>query len=275
MIQAIRKHWPEYLMEAISVAIFLFVAGMGATLLRHVDSPIYPYVSGAPMLQRLLLGLVVGLTAVSIVYSPVGKRSGAHINPAVTLTFLRLGKISPWDALFYVIAQFTGAILGMNIAWFLLGDWVSAPAVNYAVTVPGTAGYAVAFFAEAGISLGVMSIVLWSTNRHHLHKYTGIMVGIAIATYITLESPLSGTSMNPARTLGSAVPAHVFTGIWIYFLAPLVGMFLAAEIYLWKYGADAVHCAKLYHSHDVRCIFKCGYAMKMNEMKLNDTPEEE
>ena len=229
--------------------------------------------SASPFLQRLLMGVAMGLTAIFIVYSPLGKRSGAHINPAVTLTFLRLGKVAPWDALFYVTAQFSGAIFGMNAAWLLLGDWVGASSVNYAVTVPGSEGYVVALLAESVISFGVMSVVLWSTNLAHLHKYTGVLVGIVILTYITLESPLSGMSMNPARTLGSAVPAHVFTGIWIYFLGPLVGMYLAAELYLWKYGADAVHCAKLYHSHDVRCIFKCGY--RMESMMPNDPPAEE
>ena len=273
MILAMRRHWPEYFMEACSLAFFMFVAALGTTLLWHVDSPLHPHVSGAPILQRLLMGLIMGTTFISIVYSPVGRRSGAHINPAVTLTFLRLGKISPWDALFYVISQFAGAMWGISAAWFLLGDWLHAPTVNYAVTVPGPAGYAIALVAETAISFGVMSIVLWSTNLSHLHKYTGIFVGIAITTYITVESPLSGSSMNPARTFGSAVPAQVFTGIWIYFLAPVVGMYLAAELYLWKYGADAVHCAKLYHSHDVRCIFKCGYAL--NKMKLNDTHKTE
>ncbi len=262
MIQSLRRHWPEYLIEAISLALFMLVAGSATALIWHGDSPLHSYLSGVPVVQRLLMGLVMGLTVVSIVYSSLGRRSGAHINPAVTLTFLRLGKISPWDALFYVAAQFTGAIFGMNVAWFLLGDWVSVSTVNFAVTVPGSAGHFAAFLAETLISFGIMSIVLWSTNMPRLHDYTGLLVGLALVANITLESPLSGMSMNPARTVGSAVPAHVFTGLWIYFLAPIIGMLSAAELYLWKYGADAVHCAKLYHTHDVRCIFKCGYAME-------------
>ena len=149
----------------------------------------------------------------------------------------------------------------MYLAWLPLADWVSAPTVNYAVTVPGSAGYLVAFLAEAAISFGVMAIVLWSSNRQSLAKYTGVLIGFTLVVYITLEAPLSGMSMNPARTVGSAIPAHTFNGLWIYFLAPLVGMISAAEIYLWMHGADAVRCAKLYHTHDVRCIFKCGYAM--------------
>ena len=151
--------------------------------------------------------------------------------------------------------------LGVYLAWLPLADWVSAPTVNYAVTVPGPAGYLAAFLAEVAISFGVMAIVLWSSNRESIAKYTGVLIGVALVVYITLEAPLSGMSMNPARTVGSAVPAQTFKGLWIYFVAPLIGMFAAAEIYLWSKGTDAVRCAKLHHTHDVRCIFKCGYAM--------------
>ena len=261
MIESLRRHWPEYLMEALGLGIFMFAAVIGTALLWNTNSPVQPYVADYPIVQRLLMGAAMGLTAVFIVYSPFGKRSGAHINPAVTLTFFRLEKIAPWDAVFYVIAQFVGGVLGVYLAWLPLADWVSAPTVNYAVTVPGSAGYLVAFLAEAAISFGVMAIVLWSSNRQSLAKYTGVLIGFTLVVYITLEAPLSGMSMNPARTVGSAIPAHTFNGLWIYFVAPLVGMISAAEIYLRMHGADAVRCAKLYHTHDVRCIFKCGYAM--------------
>ena len=79
-------------------------------------------------------------------------------------------------------------------------------------------------------------------------------------TYISLESPLSGMSMNPARSFGSAVAARLWTGLWIYFTAPPLGMLLAAQIYLAVKGAHAVICAKLDHDNHKRCIFRCGYA---------------
>ena len=110
MIESLRRHWPEYLMEALGLGIFMFAAVIGTALLWNTESPVQPYVADYPIVQRLLMGAAMGLTAVFIVYSPFGKRSGAHINPAVTLTFFRLGKIAPWDAVFYVIAQFVGAV---------------------------------------------------------------------------------------------------------------------------------------------------------------------
>jgi aquaporin Z len=260
MLAAFRHHWPEYLMEAAGLGLFMISACIGTVILWHPDSPVAAVIGESPLLQRLMMGAAMGLTAILIVYSPMGKRSGAHINPAFTLTFLRLGKIEPWDAAFYVAAQFMGALLGVYGTWLAVQTWISDPDVNFAVTVPGSTGYLIAFLAEAVISFGMMTVVLWATNKPTLAAFTGIFVGCTLVIYITFEAPLSGMSMNPARTVGSAIPAGVFRGLWIYFVAPLLGMLAAAELYLWIRGADAVRCAKLYHTADVRCIFRCGYA---------------
>ena len=95
------------------------------------------------------MGLAMGSTAVAIIYSPWGQRSGAHMNPAVTLTFFRLGKVARPDFVGYITAQFTGAIVGIAAAAVALGGLVSDPSVNYVTTLPGPAGDAVAFVAEA------------------------------------------------------------------------------------------------------------------------------
>lgn len=264
MLFALLHHWPEYLMEAAGLALFMISACIGSAILWHTGSPVAAVVGESPLLQRLLMGTAMGLTAILIVYSPMGKRSGAHINPVVTLTFLRLGKIAPWDAMFYVGAQFIGAVLGVYGTSLVFQSWISDPNVKFAVTVPGPTGYLIAFIAEAVISFGLMTLILWTTNNRRLAGFTGIFVGCTLLVYITFETPFSGMSMNPARSVGSAIPAGVATGLWIYFAAPLLGMLVAAELYLWNRGADAVHCAKLYHTDNVRCIFRCGYAMGRN-----------
>jgi len=206
------------------------------------------------------MGLAMGLTAVAITYSKWGQRSGAHLNPALTLTFLRLGKIKPTDAGFYILFQFVGGVAGVSLSAFLLGSVLTAPTVNYAVTVPGSEGAAVAFFAECVISFGLMLVVLETSNSKRLAPFTGLFAGALIAIYITFESPLSGMSMNPARTMGSAIPARVWTASWVYFTAPFIGMLLAAEMYVRLRGLRAVKCAKLKHPrNDPHCIFCCGY----------------
>jgi aquaporin Z len=256
MSTALRLHWPEYLIEAALLGAFMVSATGFAVLLFH------PALGGShaldPFLRRLLMGLAMGVTAATLIYSPLGKRSGAHFNPAVTVTFFQLGKIDAVDALLYVIAQCVGGVAGMLVAATLFARFVTDPAVNYVVTVPGVLGSWGAFIAEVIISFVLMLVVLTVSNTARLARFTGLFAGALVATYITLEAPISGMSMNPARSLASALPACVWTGFWIYVLAPTLGMLLAAEIHARRSRAPVV-CAKLHHDNDKRCIFRCGY----------------
>lgn len=258
MIDALRQHWPEYLMEAAGLGIFMISAGLFATILEYPGSPLRQAISN-PFLRRIPMGLAMGFTAVAIIYSPWGKRSGAHINPAFTLTFYRLGKIKPYDALFYILAQFAGGAAGVYLIAWLVGKPIADPAVNYVVTIPGSAGIAAAFVAEVLLSFGLLNMVLFSTNRKNLNVYTGLFAGMLVALFIIFEAPFSGMSINPARTFGSALPANLWTAFWIYMTAPPLGMLLAAEIYLRLKGIRGIYCAKLHHENDRRCIFNCRY----------------
>lgn len=258
MINAIRQHWPEYLIEAAGLCIFMVSACAFVTLLEYPASPVRQAID-SPFLRRMLIGIAMGLTAISIIYSPWGKQSGAHINPSVTLTFFRLGKVKSWDALFYIIAQFIGGIVGVLLSVVVIGNAVSDPAVNYVLTAPGKDGVVIAFTAEIIISFILMTVVLNVSNTMSIARFTGLFAGVLVATYITLEAPLSGMSMNPARTFGSAFSAHLWTFLWIYFTAPPLGMLLAAEVYVRLKGTHSVICAKLHHQNDKRCIFYCGY----------------
>src|SRR5256885_15633463 len=116
MLNALRKHWPEYLMEAAGLGIFMVSASVFTILLYHPAS-LAIQVLPEEFPRRVLMGLAMGLTAIGIIYSPWGKHSGAHLNPAVTLTFFRLGKVAPWDAVFFVIAQFAGGVAGGGLVW--------------------------------------------------------------------------------------------------------------------------------------------------------------
>jgi aquaporin Z len=209
-----------------------------------------------PLLRRFLIGAIMGLTVIAIIYSPLGKRSGAHINPAVTLTFWRLKKIRTVDAFFYALSQSLGAILGIWLAGILIGIAIADPAVNYIATVPGLAGELGAFLAEFLLSLGMMTLILQVSNRPNLSQFTGLFAGILVAIYITIEAPISGMSINPARSLGSAIPAQAWHGFWVYCIAPPLGMILASEIYLrtGKKKSRAELCCKLCPNSTTRCI---------------------
>lgn len=258
MTDALKAHLPEYLMEALELGIFMISACTFSVLLFHPASPVSPNIHN-DSLKRVLMGVAMGATATAIIFSPLGKRSGAHFNPSVTLTYFRLGKISPWDAAYYIAFQFMGAIGGVLTAWFVLGNLVAHRSVNYSATLPGPSGIGRAFLAELIISFILMSVVLTVSNTKRLSRWTGLFAGALVAIYISIESPISGMSMNPARTFGSAAVSNMWTALWIYFTAPPLGMLLAAEVYTRLKSGRGVACAKLNHYNKTRCIFRCNF----------------
>jgi len=257
MIRVLRLHWPEYLIEGALLGLFMVSAALFTALFEYPGSPVHSAIPNGAI-RRALIGLAMGLTAVGLIYSPWGQQSGAHMNPATTVTFLRLGKVQPWDATFYIAAQFIGGTLGVVLSKKLLGTIITHPSVGYVVTVPGPAGAGIAFLAEAVISWGMMFMVLWSSNTPQMARFTGLFAGALLFLYITFEAPFSGMSINPARTVASAVPSGLWTASWIYFAAPILGMLLAAETYGATIGLAQVSCAKLNHQTHRRCIF-CGF----------------
>lgn len=230
MIRALKQHWKLYLIEAWALGMFMVSAAFFTVLLENKALPLSTTIE-APMLRRFLIGLAMGSTAILLIYSQWGKKSGAHMNPAVTLTYLQLNRIAPFDAVWYILAQFGGGSLGMFLVKMLAFKWIAAPEVNYAITVPGQAGVGVAFFMEMLLSFVLFGMVLLLSNLQKIAPYTGFFVGGLIVLYITLEAPISGMSMNPARTFASAWSANVWTAWYVYFIAPVVGMNLAGYLY--------------------------------------------
>src|SRR5215813_11505451 len=255
---SLRNHWPEYLMEAGEIALYVFLICTFATLLLHPASPLR-HVIHSGVFRRALMGFLVGSTVVAIIMTPWGKQSGGHFNPAITLTFYRLGKLAFWDTFFYVAAQFAGAAGGVGIAAYVLQDAPKSPSVRYAITVPGIFGNAGAFAGEVTISFVLMTGILFASNRETATRYAPFLVGVLYALFITFEAPLSGMSMNPARTFASAFREAYWQGFWIYLIAPALGMLAGAEIFLWARGGSGPYCAKLHHDNDKRCIFHHGY----------------
>jgi aquaporin Z len=254
---SLRKHWPEYLIEAVCLGTFMISAGGFTALLEYPGSPVHNAIPN-DFARLALNGFAMGLTAIALIYSPWGARSGAHMNPAVTWTFFRLGKVKPWDAVLYPIFQTLGGVVGVLLVKLTLGRIFTEMPVNYVVTVPGKAGVATALIAEVVIACGMMLMVLFMTNTPKLARFTGLCGGTLVFLYITFEAPLSGMSINPARTIASAFPSGNWTAGWIYFIAPIGGMLLAVEIYrALKKGAQ-VACAKWNHDPRQRCIF-CGH----------------
>jgi aquaporin Z len=245
-------------MEAGELALYMFLTCVVVTLLRHPASPLR-HIIGGDVSRRVVMGLAMGATATAIVLSPWGQQSGAHFNPAITIAFYRLGKVELWDAVFYVTWQFIGGIIGVSVAEVVLRGAPGNNAVRYAVTIPGMHGAAAAFLAELTISFTLMGAILLASNRQKLARYTPYVSGALIATYLSFEAPLSGASMNPARSFGSAFQALYWHALWVYFIGPTLGMLAAAEVFLRVRDGARPICAKLNHTNDKPCIFNCGY----------------
>lgn len=247
--------WVEYACETLGLGLFMISAGIFGTLLEAPSYRAYEVVPD-PLHRRMLMGLAMGLTAIALVYSPWGRRSGAHNNPCVTLTFWALGRIKGCDVLGYITAQFLGAVLGTVVVAMLLGEAFVMRPVLAVTTIPGPLGVGSALVAEICISFLLIISVLFMSHGG-AKAWTGVLAGILVALFIMVESPLSGMSMNPARTLGSALVGGIYDGLWLYFVAPPLGMLGAA----WLFSRVIVHhhgCAKMYHCQRVRCLF-CGH----------------
>src|SRR5262245_28900817 len=267
MYRTLHEHWPEYLIEAWGLGTFMVSASIFGTLLFAPASPV-PGVLSSDFARLALMGIAMGLTALGIVVSPWGRRSGAHINPAFTVTYWRLGKVAHWDAVFYVAAQFVGGLAGVLLMIPLLGRPFTQAPVHYVVTVPGRWGVEAALIGELGIALITMTVVLNLASRPQLAPFTPYAVAVLVATWVTFESPYSGFGMNPARTVASALPADDWTAVWLYIVSPIAGMLIAAELFRAvgrAPGAGRALCAKHYHdarffcahvrSSPPRCIF--------------------
>ena len=264
LADALRAHWREYLMEGAELAALMLGTCVWGTLFYSRESPLKGLdIPGA--LDSVLMGIAIALTIFLIIGSPFGRRSGAHCNPAVTLTFLWLGRIHRWDAAWYVSAHFTGAVAGVLAARQILGTRLSAAPVRYMVTLPGSYGSAIAFLWEFLLSALLMGTVLYASNHRLLTRFTPLFVALLTVLYYAFSSSISGFSVNPARSFSSALFAWVWQGIWIYFLAPCLGMLTAAALYVRIMGRNRVYCAKVFHDRRSICPFSCRFEQMYQE----------
>ena len=233
MTRSLRRHWPHYLAEATGSAIFLAVSSTAAVVFRHPNSAVAQALGPSELVQRTGLALVMGGLVMAMAYSPWGQRSGAHFNPAVTLGFWQLGHIRTADALWYVLFQFAGALAAGFAMFHLLQPWFGYPAIHYNVTRPidGDYGWLWALGAETSFSGVFMLLLLRALHSARFKDRVGVLAGIMLAVFIVAEAPVSGMSLNPARSMGTAVAAGLAPALWVYFAGPLLAMWGTAALF--------------------------------------------
>lgn len=231
MLATFKNNWSLYVMEALGLAIFMVSACFFSAMFFSPHSSWYHYFPN-DMVRNIAIGPMMGLTALFIFYSPFTAPSGAQINPAVTITFLRLKKISGADAFFYILFQFAGGTIAVFVMRWLMGKVLIAAPVYSAVTVPGKSGVLLAAITELLIAFAMISMVLFTSASKRLKKHTRKFSALLVCTYVIFAGPVSGFGMNPARSFASAFPAGIYTSFWIYLFIPVAGMLLAAEFFL-------------------------------------------
>jgi aquaporin Z len=242
--------WQVFVSEFIGTALLVLI-GLSAV--------IFMFGHGTPMaklipdegVRRLITGFMFGSTGALIALSPVGKESGAHINPVATMGFWMMRKLTGWVAACYISAQLLGAIAGSLplLLWGAMGK-----SVAFGATLPG-AGYPVmtVLLGEVVTTFAMITGLCLFLGYRKLRPFTPALFPFLYAVMVYLEAPVSGTSTNPARSLGPAVISGAWDGWWIFLIGPMLGCFLA--IVVCSFLARRIEVAKLYHFESDRRRF--------------------
>ena len=245
----------EWLTELVGTAALMAIGLSAVVLLFSTRSPLATRLTD-PEVRRLVAGAFFVGTAAAVIYSPLGRRGGGHLNPALTFGFLHLGKLRWQGAVAYIGAQLCGALAAAVLVLLVWGQW--ARAVNLGATAPGRLGPWAALAAEFFLTFVLVSVVFHFVDTPRLMRFTPVAAGLTTLLCILIEAPASTTSLNPARSLAPDVVAGSFKGLWIYLLAPPLGALVAAVAFRRTRGEIA--CAKLIHTDDYVCHFRdCAY----------------
>jgi aquaporin Z len=240
-------HWRIWAAEAAGTALMVLAILCAATLTLGDGSPLTEALPGEGA-RFLALGLLIGPAIALIAVSPLGRLSGAHINPAVTLGFFALGRVSRHDLAGYIAAQLGGGLAGALVARLLLPE-PALRSIGGAVTHPSVPA-ATAVALEAGMTAILLGVVLGFVSSERLARWTPLALVPLLTTIIWLGSPLTGASLNPARSEGPALAFGDVADLWLYLAAPCAGA-LAVGL-AWRF-APSPRTAKLFHDPRYPC----------------------
>jgi len=249
-----RFQWRIYFAEFLGTAILLLLGLSLVIFMFGEGSPVAQLIPNFK-LRQTITGFLFGAVGMSIALSPIGRVSGAHINPVVTLGFRLMGKLDMRTTLGYIISQLAGAVIGCLplLLWGSLGQ-----SVAYGATLPGT-DYSTmtVMFGEIITTFGLIAGLCIFLGFRKIRRFTPFMIPFLYGIMVPLEASISGTSTNPARTIGPAVISGQWEDWWIYWVGPIIGMLIG--IIAFSFLTKKIETAKLYHfESDNRRFFKTG-----------------
>lgn len=246
------SHSPEYAAEFIGTAFLMFCVVGAVGIMFAPRSPVVSVISSVGW-RLFLTGLVLGGAGSLVAITPLGRLSGAHLNPAISLGFFVVGRMHAQDLAAYVVAQIAGASLGAWGGQAVFGYF--AAAVQDALNQPGPhVSTAMAAAGEAAATLALTTVVLAMVSRRTLMRWTPLAVVGVVAVLVWLDGNFSGASLNPARSLGPAVVTGNWRLFWVYVLGPCCGSLAAALLHRFAMPLEAV-TGKLFHDVHYRSIF--------------------
>ena len=216
-----------YLSECIGVAILLFL-GLSIVIFNWGEGSVIAKQFPSPTFRTIVTGFLFGTVGCLVSISPVGRISGAHINPAVSIAFWIRGKMRFTTLLGYISGQMLGAIIGC-LPLLLWGK--QGASIQYGITQPGIRGVWGAFYGEVFVTASLIFYLHIFIGSKKLRNYTPYGIPVLYALLNLLEADLSGDSTNPARSFGPAVVAGNFEYYWLYWCAPLVGVIIIALVF--------------------------------------------
>ncbi len=252
-----KSDWRLFAAEAIGTGLLLFL-GISIVIFNWGEGSVVAKLIPSEPARRILTGFMFGSVGCLVTISPVGKISGAHINPAVTLAFWLRGKIKSTTMTGYIISQLIGGVLGTIplLFWGKQGE-----SIQYGITLPGDAGLKSAFIGEI-IATACLIIYLYIfIGRKSLRNYTPYGIPFLYAILTWAEATFSGCSTNPARSFAPALIAGNFTDHWVYWIAPAVGVIIVSLFFRWRrinrmYKMESARVS--YHDHPTSPSLRTG-----------------
>ncbi len=243
-------HWREWVSECAGTALLLFCVVTAKDWIVRAGPPVSEI-----WIRVALVGAVAGLVVIAVAYSPLGRRSGAHLNPVVTLGLAVQRSVGAADLVAYPVAQVAGGIAGVAAArvW---GPTVADAAVRWAIIAPaGWVGQPTGAALEAAATAAQLAVVFGCLASARWERLTPVAAGVLLAAAIAGLAPISGAGFNPVRGLAPDVPAGTYPAVWIYIAGPVIGSLAAAGAIMLR-GRQPRN-GKLVHDPSIPCYLRC------------------